>query len=237
MIGNTGNGNMRFRSFVVLSIILVSGSARGASYCHEASVVAAQFEDCGDNEYVSEAAILCLQKIEAEVKSAQAVVSTSAAANAARSKKSQTGKQNNAMKDYNFSKETLDTLIARAKGAQDEVLAYEPLLKYPEDYNEPEITGMTPEAYLQNTACYQDNRNVLDTVLREMDYVIFDLEHARDVSEDLSGATNQNQSGLESVNASRAAGQTAGKGTAQKKGSSQNSQSDITGTKPKPGTK
>ena len=124
----------------------------------------------------------------------------------------QAGKHGNAVKDYQLSKATLDALIARSKGAQEEVIAYEQLLEKPEDFDEPEITGMEPEAYIASTPCHADNKRVIRNVAEDIDFIISDLQYARDLGEDLEKATSGKEANMGSVGTAQGAQQKAGKG-------------------------
>lgn len=187
---------------MLIWILLAAGSAplqaRAGYYCANPAAVARKAYDCTMNEHVSEAGVLCLNKLEAEIEAAKAAVGAAAAVNSAQSQASQRGKEANARADYNFSLATLNLLIANAEKAQLEVIYFDKrVLSLPEDWDEPEITGLTPEAYLKSVPCFNDNRKVLSDVLLDFDVYISDLKFARDSAQKLKQGTEQNMDSLD----------------------------------------
>lgn len=227
---------MLLKFSLFLFLVFYSGSTLAASFCREPDVVTSHVNDCTENQYVSEAAVLCLKKVRDEVTAAQAAVNAGTAINSANADDNQVGKQQNASLDYQLSKVALEALILQAKAAQLEVIAYEKLLEKPEDFNEPDITGMNPSAYLKSTPCFQENKQVIRNVAEDIDYIIFDLEHARDIGDNLGAASQGNKTNMDSVTSGKASDKKIRKGPGVKKGTSKNSKSDITGTKPVPPT-
>lgn len=223
----------------ILSIgLLLSPAAFAGYYCADPKLVAGKTHgDCSDNEYVSEAAVLCLEKLEAEIDAAQKAVSAAAAAHAQADAGTQQSKEQNAGADYHFSEATLALLIAHAEKAQAEIVQYDKkVLAMPEDFDEPEITGMDTETYLKSTPCFADNRKVLQNVLLDFDKHISDLQFAKDNSEKLRGGTQTNAAGLGTVSEQKRAKGTHGSGgpkPAVDSGKEKVRGSDITGTRPK----
>lgn len=208
-------------------------AAEAGFYCADPSLVRRNTgEDCMNNEYVSEAAVLCLEKLEGEIQKAKSTTTVAGAAHLAASRSSQEGREKNAAVDFGFSKETLDGLIRHARQAQEEVIYLDQSeLVYPEDYDEPEVTGMDTATYLKTTPCYGENHEVITHVLEDFDYYISDLEHARDMAADLLGNSEKNAKGLKAVGKKNSISNSSGKGP----GSATKNwrPSDISGTKDK----
>lgn len=181
---------------MLILLASISPLAEAANYCALPNSILSHVEDCTDNEYVSEAAVLCLTKLQNEIKVAQAAVQTTTAANSAQARNSQSSLENNAHKDYKFSKVTLDMLIKNAGAAQNEVIAYESILAMPEDFDEPDITGMSTEEYLKSTPCHFENKQVIRDVAEDIDFILSDLEFARDSGENLESATGGHENNL-----------------------------------------
>lgn len=219
---------MLLRASALLLLVLPT-LAEAGFYCTPPDELNQNVEDCTDNDYMSEAAVLCLQKFEKSIKVAQAAVKTTTAAQNAAAKKTQAGKQNNAMLNYNFSKATLDSLIAQGKQAQEEVAFYYDDVALPEDTDEPRITGPDLQAFLDSNSCYKDNRDAIAMVLEDFDHHLSELQGARDVSQDLENATNKNETQLDTINSGQVTGGKAAAGAGVPKGKKVAPKSTITG--------
>jgi hypothetical protein len=218
---------------VFLAGAIFSCEARAEFYCADPKMVESRAQgECSNNEYVSEAAVLCLEKLEAEIAAARALVSTAAAAHSQASRKGQEGKEANAGADYAFSEETLARLRKHAEQAQTEIVALDKtVLAMPEDYDEPEVTGLSPEAYLRSVPCFSDNRKVIADVLLDIDEHVSDLEVARGAAAGLKAGTQHNAGAMGSAaDLKKATGKKSGAGMGAKEaGSSKSPESTVTG--------
>jgi hypothetical protein len=208
-------------------------SAHAARQCEDPAVVNARVADSTENEYFAEAAVLCLMKFEKALEVSKATVAAKSAVNAAKDSATQASKQNNAMLDYKLSKDSLDRLIAQAKQAQEETAEYFDSVVWPEDFDEPEITGPDLDAYLNSDPDYKDNRDLIANVLSDFYTYIAELEAARDGSEQLEAATSGNQSTMSSLGTSSVSAKPTKAAAPAPTKKDKQRQSDITGTKPK----
>jgi hypothetical protein len=188
----------------ILLLALVAfhpGFAEAARYCADPVEISNRARNCGDNEDFSGAAVECLEKFEKAIETQKAAMAVNMAAKGAASAKSQAGKQNNAMLDYMLSKEALNLLIDQAKKAQTETAAYYDQVVWPEDWDEPKITGPDFDAFLNSDPCYKDNRDMIANVLGDFDNYIAQLEEARDLSSNMQKATSGKETSMDSLSA------------------------------------
>lgn len=214
------------------TLIAVLPATASARLCADPAQVLARASDCYDNEYVSEAAVSCIEGFEASVKAATAGMSAAQAAAGKASKDSQSARQQNANTDYKLSEATLNALLASARAARAETQVYFKNVLEPEDADEPEITGGDIDAFLNDEACYKDNRDVIQSVLDTFDEHIANLEKAKAASQSLGAGAADYRDDLNNV----MPGQGVQPGTAPAdpgasfKGQDQRRDSDITGT-------
>ena len=220
------------KSLVLAASLIASFPASAsARLCADPERVLAKASDCFDNEYISEAAIECVEGFEASVKAATAGMSAAQAKAGAASKDSQAARQQNANVDYRLSAATLTSLLASARAARAETEVYFKSVLEPEDADEPQITGSDIDAFLNEEACYKDNRDVIQSVLDTFDEHIANLEKAKASSQDLGSGAAANRDEMNNM----APGQgvqpsTAAQSGAGFKGQDERRDSDITGT-------
>ena len=184
---------------IAASLIAAIPSAAHARLCADPARVLAKASDCFDNEHLSEAAIECVEGFEASVKAATTGMSAAQAKAAAASKDSQAARQQNANVDYKLSAATLTALLASARAAKAETEVYFKSVLEPEDADEPEITGDDIDAFLNEEACYKDNRDVIQSVLDTFDEHIANLEKAKAASQDLGSGAASNRDEMNNV--------------------------------------
>ncbi|RZA06969.1 MAG: hypothetical protein EOP11_08990 [Proteobacteria bacterium] len=188
------------KHIILFSLALSMPAAAHARYCADPAKVAEQIQDCQDNERMSEAAVLCLEKFEKAINVATAAVNVGMAAKGAASKATQAGKQSNALADYQLSQAALAALIAEGQGAQEETAKFFDAVVWPEDADEPEIVGNDFEAFVNGEACYKDNRDVIGKVMSVFDNHLTQLIEAKDQSQALEAGSGKNEGKMGSLN-------------------------------------
>ncbi len=205
--------------------------AQAARYCDSPAVLNKKVKDCNDNEIFAGAAVECLEKFEKAVGVGKAAVTKGMAAKAKASHASQSDKQKNSMLDYALSAASLDALIKLGEQAQTETAKYYDSVVWPEDFDEPQVTGPDLDAFLNSDPCYKDNRDLIANVLEDFDSQLNQLREARDAAKTLEKAAGGRKTSLDSVGAGAVSSGKKGKlPVAKGKKKSKKDASDVTGT-------
>lgn len=199
-------------------------------------------EECSDNGRFGEAGISCVKALEDAIRQQAELARASMKA----SNEKHTGEQAGNAQTHNFagsganyqiSRTTLEELIAAAKGTRASVNSYLNGIYYPEDFDAPEEVIGDPIEFLDNNACYNDNRIGLENLVKQVDKKIAELEAALSESQKRETGSNQREIGQGTAGLGKVTG---GKNTGPPKplpsgsakgGASPRTKSDITGTK------
>lgn len=173
--------------------------AQASMVCASLESLASEANDCTDNIVFAEAAVECLEKLEGAIDAQKKAVSADMKKLGNQAKSTQAAKQANSMLDYRLSKATLERLIGMAKDAQRETSGFLDSVMWPEDSDNPDITGPDFEAFLESDSCYKDNKDVITSVLKDFDDHIADLEKAKEVSQTLEASTQGRETSMDSL--------------------------------------
>lgn len=182
----------------ILAILLLSPSfanSSEAAFCRSIDELAKGVKDCSQNEYISEASVKCLQRLEAAVSGASKELGKKLIAPKKKDASAQALTFDNSGSNYNMSVAKLDALLAQARASALEVVAYQKVTVLPEDFDEPTITGGDEDKFLDESECYSRADKVNDRVLIRFAEHILSLEDARKVAsahEATSGASEKN---------------------------------------------
>lgn len=236
--------NKKISAFISALLLLFTAESAFASYCASPAAFRPKVQDCDDNEYVAEAAVLCLDKLEAAVKGATKDLRTAA------DKLAVTNNQQTSQTDssgyYGLSQDKLNALLAAGQAARAEVLAYQNEVKWPEDWDNEEITGTSDhdfEEFLASEPCHHDAKTLIDRIVQEIDKHLADLGAvavATGLKKGTTGDNAKDTSSLRGATSKGAAGQGAGRASnVRVQGQGSLGGSDISGSENlnKPATK
>lgn len=185
---------------MILSFLSIQPEAAlAARVCMNPAGPISEANSCADNLVFADAAVECLERLEGQIKAQTGALGAGLDALGSKAVGSQAGKQKNSVLDYKLSAASLDILIGMAKDAQKETAVYLDSVVWPEDSDNPEITGPDFEAFLNSDPCYKDNKDVIARVMNDFDVYIAELEEARDVSNQLEAASHRHENSLDSL--------------------------------------
>lgn len=190
-------------------------------------------ENCEDNARLSQAALDCTQAYYKRVQAAQADVLRKFEEQVKAQKEMQSDSYDRAQEGYKNARKQLQDLIAEGKMARASVDDLYLNFYFPEDYDEPEHTGMEPREYLSSQSCYAQPEQIMLKCQKMIDKIMADL-----AATEQAAFGKQNSSGTRSVKVqaldkNKAVSQTKGESTGKLRGKSRVPASDITGIKPK----
>lgn len=227
--------NKKIPASIAALLLLFTAESSFASYCASPAAFRPRVQDCDDNEYVAEAAVLCLDKLEAAVKGATKDLQGAAG------KLAQTNNQQSSQTEssgyYGLSQDKLNALLAAGQAARAEVLAYQDEVKWPEDWDNEEITGTSDKdfaEFLASEPCHNDAKQLIDRIVQEIDKHLADLGAVAAATGLKKGTTGENAkdtSSLRGDTAKGAAGEGAGRASnVRLRGKGSLGGSDISGT-------
>ncbi len=219
-------------NLALIALLLFSSSVQAAAPCAGFAALDLKMGRCEDNAELGEAALACVREYRARVQKAQTEVLNNFQAELEKMKKEQSDSFDRTQSGYEKARKTLQSLIQQGRNAH---LAVEDLyynLYFPSDSDAPEITGKSPEEYLDSEECFATPRNVLRQSKRMIEKMTNDL-----VQLEQAALGKQNHSGLRSTHVQaieppRKTSGTYGKGSGKAPGRrAPSSTSDISGTK------
>lgn len=140
------------KAAVLLISILLPGLAMGA-VCPPVEQVAGSV--CEDNEPLGSQAIVCAKGFVAHVAQGQQQAAELIKAEAAAQASHQKDSVQKAGNGYRKAFQLVSQLRAEGFELYDILHQYHVNLAFPEDYDDPEMTGMSPEAYLKTQECLE----------------------------------------------------------------------------------
>jgi hypothetical protein len=226
---------LKFQSILACSIGLLVSEARAATpLCHPFSTFGKPLARCEDNFVVSEEALNCVDYYYKHVEAGKLKVKKIFDEQIAKMKKEQSDSFDRTDEGYARAQKEVNDLIATGALARTVVDGYFDEMYFPEDYDEPSVTGMSSEEYLATEECFAGPKKAIQEGQRMIDTIMADLK-----AMNLSAAKKESKSEKRSVNVQaitpKALPTTKGQGSAAPRvpasaGKSQNGASDITNT-------
>lgn len=180
---------------IVTALSLLIPSLAGAAekpYCVPLAEVDSQVEFCYQNEFYTQAAELCLQKLQNDVNQTQAQLARGFTRNDAASASAQRLKQQNMKQDLHETNVGFLGLLARAKRARAELSAYVRTMILPGAPSEDIASDPVIFAIMSRSACYANNRVRLEQQIADLDKKISELQAANGQTVQLHQAAQNN---------------------------------------------
>jgi hypothetical protein len=159
-----------------LSFFLFFVQSPAAEFCPSFASLKKPVKSCEDNFGLGDAAMNCIEKFESAIKVGQAKLQIALKAKVANMNSQQSGSYNTTDSSYENTKRDLLLLIANGLQAKAAVSEYLSELHFPEDYEQPAVTGMSSEDYLNQEPCFSAPREVIAGSNELIGKMVADLE-------------------------------------------------------------
>ncbi len=211
---------MKLKACLLLLLLLAPLCAH-AVLCKPLKDLKKQVFSCEQNDYFSEAAILCLEGFEGGAKKKAEAIGLTLFKSGNAQAQSIAGNSLNLEKAQALSALLLVEALARKAEVED----YGRNINFPEDFDNPLIVNHDPEKFLGDSHCYRRAATIHESVLEELEKHIAELKSLQNATAQILEA--QKGASLESAGIS--AKSTKGKGSGEKTIPG-TGPSDITGT-------
>ncbi len=187
------------KKLILLSACLLSSPAFAGvgSYCVALGEVKAGVNWCWQNSYYDDAASRCLEKFEAEVKSEQIRLSSSFRQTDRHTASAQDARMANSGKNLSQTDSSFQGLLARARKARAELVAYTQVLILPGNPGVGFAEGLGVDQHLRTFSCHQEPLDALKEKIARIDKKIAELEGADKATLALHKSTSGYQAGLD----------------------------------------
>jgi hypothetical protein len=218
-------------------LIFIGGApARAAFVCTDAGGLPFELQDCDDNEKLGHEALRCVNDYYNHVQAAQADVLRKFQEQIAKQKKQQSDSFDRTAEGYANARKRLEALIQEGKGARAAVDSLQDAMVYPEDYDEPEVTGQSTEEYLRDQECWSVTSRVMKQSQAMLDKMMNDLSTTEAAMGGKQNTSTVRSAHVQELDRTQSISRTKGTGSGIPAGKSRVPASDITGTeKIKPG--
>jgi hypothetical protein len=204
------------RKLILLATALFGVGFQAHAACFTAASLDNENDNCLSNGKYVDAGITCFTGFEAAVKKQSVVTSKLLGA----SNQAHVGGDANAQKsgmagsqaDYQIANATLDALIAAGKAARASLVSYSKDVYYPEDWDAPSEVIGDPVAYLNNSPCYAEPRDMLQDMVSRTDGYLNDLENAKKAATAMRDLSRDRDQHLDQLPGSQRAPASAAKG-------------------------
>jgi hypothetical protein len=160
--------------------MLMSGTSfASAPFCLPFASLRLQARDCDDNFALGKQADSCLSLYTKAVTAKKKEVEQMLKAEAAKGKAQQSGTFNTAGSVFDRTAKELDQLIQSGEQAKLAVGSMSDNLSLPEDYDQPQVTGMSTEKYLSIEPCYATPKRVISEDGAVLSLMVDDLKKAK----------------------------------------------------------
>jgi hypothetical protein len=164
--------------------------------CHAPEELEAKVSSCDDNAIYSEAAVLCLEKIDKNIEKAKSVAALSLKKNTNSTRSAQDGTLAGGKSGYEISVATLEGLLLMAQKSKKEIEEYKNQTVFPEHFGEPAFMKAGKDQFLAMNDCYSENQKLIRNVVKQVNKRIRELESALVESRKLEGISGNHQTGL-----------------------------------------
>lgn len=161
-------------------------------YCGNLENLIASSNTCEQNGNYIEKAQNCLERLEAEIKSAGIDLKTKLKANS----ETQAKNLKNNSDNLNFTEKKLDQLLDHFDIAIDDINYYLANIAQPEDIDDPNVTGDDPVQYAMKMPCFGPIKTTLEKILDQMIQSNLKIETLKMNSNKLSQKSLQLEKGL-----------------------------------------
>lgn len=223
------------RRLILLGLILgiSSPASAGTFSCPMFAALTTPSDGCDDNVNLSQAALDCVQGYYNHVQAAQADVLAKFQEQVIKQKQLQNDSYDRTEEGYKNARKQLADLIAQGKAARASVDDLYLNFYFPSDYDEPELTGMSPRDYLSSQACYAQPERVVQQCQMMIDKIMADLAATEQAAFGKQSHSANRSDKVQAVEKNNAVSNTYGKGAGKvPSGNHRVPASDITGTKP-----
>ena len=210
------------------------GSSVWAAHFSCPGIASFPVENCDDNERLGREALQCARRYRDHVQKAQAEIYQEFQAQIAQLKEMQSDTFDRTSAGYKEARQRLEILIADGLVARTAVDELQAGMIFPEDYDQPAVTGMSTEEYLRSEACYAIPQKVMLQCQAVIDKMMGDIRATETAMFGKQGRAQARSSRVQRIEQSREAAHTKGRGPEDKRvpgGKSRAPASDITGVK------
>lgn len=186
------------KTLCIVSIVFSSSLAE-ANFCPKFADLRKPIKTCDDNFSLGDAAMDCIEKFETAIRVGQSKVKFLLNQKVAQMKQQQSGSYDTSDSSYEDAKKQLMLLIANGLQARSAVKEYLAEMQFPEDYEQPQVTGMSSEAYLKQETCFSAPLEVIQGSEQLIGKMVADLEKsaiAAGLQEKVSETRNANVGSL-----------------------------------------
>lgn len=213
------------------TIALALCPAAQARYCHSPQELESKVQDCEQNAYYAEAAVLCVTAFKNKVDKVAGATGKSLGKSVAKMQDAQDKNFDTTGKSYQLSEAALAGLIAEGEARLAEADAYLDQVVFPEDIGE---AGKDASQLLSGSECYKRNSDVISLVKKDFTKKLNELKAARAAAAGLRGISDSRETKIGGDTSTAAPQTTGGKNTGPKtpayKGEDKRGHSDISGT-------
>lgn len=167
---------MKRNLIVTLAFALLGTSSQAAVLCPPFSSFQKPVKRCEDNFVLGHQALTCVEKYYSHVEKGKAKIDAQLKQQVEKMKKMQSDSYDRADAGYQKTQAELKQLIADGDLAKLAVDSYLPELFMPEDYDQPQHTGMTTEFYLSTEPCYATPKSAITDAQEMIAQIIADLK-------------------------------------------------------------
>lgn len=186
------------KTLIFLSIFLFSAMAE-ANFCPKFAQLRKPIKTCDDNFSLGDAAMDCIEKFETAIRVGQGKVKFLLNQKVSQMKQQQSDSYGTSDSSYEDAKKQLMLLIANGLQARSAVKEYLAEMQFPEDYEQPQVIGMSSEAYLKQETCFSAPLEVIQGSDELIGKMVADLEKsaiAAGLQEAVSETRNSNVGSL-----------------------------------------
>jgi hypothetical protein len=174
-------------------LLLLPQAAEAAHLCHPFSEFGKPMKRCEDNYVLGSEALTCVERFYKYVQDGKLTIKKDLDQQVARMRKQQSDSYDRADTGYKHTQQILKALIAEGEYGKSVVDGYFDELFFPEDWDEPSVTGMSTAEYLAKEPCFAIPKSVIGDSQKMIAKIIADLGAV-----DLSSGTKQQTSATRS---------------------------------------
>lgn len=156
-------------------------------------------QNCDDNEQIGKEALRCTRNYFHFVQASQRKILENFQKEIAQMKEQQTDTFNRTKTGYDKTREKLLALIEDGKAVRLQVDNLAANLFFPEDYDQPNVTGMSKEKYLATEDCYAVPTRVLNQSKQMLDKIMSDLTAVEKTAFGKQNISQYNSSDLQNI--------------------------------------
>lgn len=218
----------------ILSIFLLFVPALAeASFCPTFADLKKPIKTCDDNFSLGDVAMDCIEKFETAIRVGQSKVKFLLNQKTGQMKQQQSGAYNTSDASYEDAKKHLMQLIANGLQARSAVKEYLAEMQFPEDYEQPQVTGMSSEEYLKQETCFSAPLEVIQGSEELIGKMVTDLEKSAVAAGFLEKTSEGRTTNMGSLNQAGVGQQNRNSGPSKIPTGKQIRSSDISGTEDK----